>query len=276
MRSLTVPCFVLGALLSALMLGSGCSSSSGDVAASDAGVDAAPPDGRLLGSSVAMFGGTIATWATVSGGVVTEVGVTIPMTTIDGAPAAAWDPRLDAGEMAPVLALLDFPAFVTATTFVNHLEVDWNALGHPPTQYNKPHFDIHFYRSTRAEVAAIDCTNFTEPPEDSIPAGYFVPPSNIPGVCVPKMGKHGSPPGDDAPGLDWDRSMIFGYYGGQFTFIEPMVSRESLQAKASFTLPLPAPPSLHGTTRFPAKFDGRYDATKAQYDFVLSDFRTLD
>jgi hypothetical protein len=256
--------------------GAACSSSSSNDSAADAGTDATPPDGRLEGAAVDMFGGSVKTWATISGGLVTEVGVTLPMATIAGAPAART-PASPPAPSAPTRELLDFPAVVAATTFVNHFELDWNALGHEPAFYGAPHFDLHFYRPSRAEMEALDCTDGSRPPESAVPPGYSLPPPGFPGVCVPQMGVHASPAGDDSPTSSWKQSMIFGYYGEKFIFVEPMITKETLEAKRSFTLPLPAPASIGGAaTRYPTKFEARYDEAKSQYDMVLSSFQLLN
>jgi hypothetical protein len=66
--------------------------------------------------------------------------------------------------------------------------------------------------------------------------------------------------------------MILGYYGGRLTFLEPMVTREALLQKQSFSLNIPTPQVVGVSTRFPTRMNATWDEQRQAYDFVLTDF----
>ncbi|MBW3623419.1 MAG: cytochrome C [Armatimonadetes bacterium] len=218
----------------------------------------------VTGQSQNYFGGQVTTWAALSDeGTVEQVGFTLPLTSIQNA----------SGHGPETMAVLNFPQQVSAQTFVNHLNIGWNEHGHPPQGvYTVPHFDIHFYNQTPAQVQAINCTDTTAPEANRIPQGYALPPPTAPGSCVPQMGFHASPGSDFAPGNTFTRTMVLGYYGGRLTFLEPMVTRQQLLQKQSFSLAIPAPQVVGISTRYPARLQAEWDEDEQAYHFILTDF----
>jgi len=156
----------------------------------------------------------------------------------------------------------DFATFVLPlhqkardVTSFEHLTIDWNAHGHPPaTIFTVPHFDFHFYTITNAERMAIPpyplaMAAFDKlPPAGFIPAGYVADPGG-----VPQMGKHW---GDRsvAPGT-FTKTMVYGSYNGQVTFVEPMITLDVFQKAATFSLPYAQPTLFAEHTYYPTKYN---------------------
>ncbi|GHF43267.1 hypothetical protein HNQ07_002002 [Deinococcus metalli] len=157
-------------------------------------------------------------------------------------------------------------------------------MGHEPDRYGPPHFDFHFYGVDTAAVAAVDCQDATQPDPATVPAGWAPPvPPGVPDptvMCVPHMGYHALPltefsgPGQFQAGA-FDQVMVAGFYRGQLTFIEPMVTLAALERKSDFVLPVPRP-RLGRPTRYPTTFKGTYDAGTDSYTLTFSSFEFRD
>jgi hypothetical protein len=169
---------------------------------------------------------------------------------------------------------------VQQTTFLNHVELDWNHAGHEPTQiYGVPHFDFHFYHVDRKAVDAVDCSDTRLPAADDVPANYmFLPPPN--GQCVPQMGFHASdmtsPELSQTNPQPFTKTLILGAYGGQWTFIEPMVTRAFLLQKQDFGWDVPKPNTLGVHTLYPTRFDAHFDAETNAWVISFSRFVQTD
>lgn len=246
------------------------------------------PSQAVIGETASLFDGEVTTWARLSpDGTVTAVGATVQMATVRNAPVAEphADEDAEAGHHHAEAhsVRLDLPETARATTFFDHLQIDYNPAGHAPAAYRKPHFDLHFYGIDTDEQLAIDCTDRTMPADELVPAGYQVlppKPESEGGGCVPEMGNHAvdvdAPelrPDDPAP---FTQTMILGYYGGELTFLEPMATRQFLREHEGFTTSVPAPERLSRSTRYPRTFEAVYDEDRNAYRFVWSDFVTLE
>ena len=218
----------------------------------------------------------VCTWAKMQGETVLEVGATVPIGSIENAPAdttMVWPP-------VPV-ATLDIPEVARQKSGMVNLTVFWEPHGHPTPTFLTPHFDFHFNEISSAELADIDCKDLTKPA--SLPAGYALPDFDLPpdmtkmmgvstmvGLCVPKMGMHAVPAEDVQRKEPIKASMVVGYSIGKPIFIEPMISKALLVQKQSFDLPVPAVPGRPGAQ--PTKFRAEYDAQKQEYRLILSGF----
>ena len=218
----------------------------------------------------------VCTWAKMQGETVLEVGATVPIGSIENAPAdttMVWPP-------VPI-ATLDIPEVARQQTGMSNLTVYWEPHGHPTPTFLTPHFDFHFNAISAAELAAIDCKDLTKPA--SLPAGYALPDFDLPpdmtkmmgvktmvGLCVPKMGMHAVTAADVERKEPFQGSMIVGYIGGKPIFFEPMISKALLMQKQSFDLPMPAVPGWTGTPA--SKFHAEYDAQKQEYRLIFSGF----
>ena len=213
-------------------------------------------------------------------GAVEEVRFFLPMSVVENAPEAEFDPTVppptDTSEMSTILTL---PADVTDTTFVNHVSVEYNPAGHPPMDiYTRPHFDFHYYAIPPDEVAAIDCTDEEPVDEMRVPPNHAVAQPGLPpdGDCVPGMGLHAidltSPEMNPDNPETFTKTMILGYHGGRQHFVEPMISKELLMGRESFTIPIPKATELGWATRYPTTFAATFDTDKDGYVIVLRDF----
>ncbi|HZO86691.1 MAG TPA: hypothetical protein VFB38_00025 [Chthonomonadaceae bacterium] len=217
------------------------------------------------GETQQVAGRSVTTWAQVGpNNMVQEVGVTVPADLIQNPPAQAG-----AGP-AGALVTPAFPAVVQNTTFFNHFELQWEPNGHPPAVYSVPHFDFHFYGVPVAQVQAVTAPDTAVPDASRIPAGYTYPGVN---AVVPQMGAHASPDADFAPGAPaFTKTLIFGYYGGNLTFLEPMITQAFLNQRQNFTIAVPRPAALGRNTLYPTLLTVTYNAGTNSYDLVFSNF----
>src|SRR5260221_11282102 len=98
------------------------------------------PTVEVKGECTMVFKGQVCTWARSQGGKLMEVGATVPIATIEGAPALgemAWPPVAD--------AKLKLPAGVQAGSGLTQLTIFWQAMGRAPPPFALPHFDFHFH-----------------------------------------------------------------------------------------------------------------------------------
>jgi len=218
----------------------------------------------------------VCTWAKTQGETLLEVGATVPIGSIENAPAETtmvWPP-------VPV-ATLDIPEVARQKSGITNLTMFWEPTGHPTGAFFTPHFDFHFNSISSAEINAIDCKDLTKPA--SLPAGYALPDFDLPpdaskmmgvstmvGLCVPKMGMHAVPNEDVERKEPITASMVVGYSIGKPIFIEPMISKALLMKKESFDLPMPAVPGRTGAQA--SKFHAEYDAQKQEYRLIFSGF----
>lgn len=232
----------------------------------------------MAGDCANAFGGEVCTWAVMEGETVVEVGATIPLSAIEGAPGDAsftWPPATEAS----------IPLPAADQTGLTHLTMNWEPVGHPPQTFLVPHFDFHFYLISEADRVAIDCSQLMKPAE--VPAGYEVPDETLPpeiaaitgvdtliGVCVPEMGMHALPTADMANPEPFDGTMIVGYYEGEPIFVEPMIAQAFLMERQSFELAVPRIPGRDGIG--PTGFRAEYDEAQDAYRFTFSIHRPGD
>ena len=217
-----------------------------------------------------VYGADICTWAEVEGDRVVSLGANIPMASVENAPPEmemVWPP-LDAGTLA-------MPAVVQDQTGVQSLKIYWEAHGHPPGPYLVPHFDFHFYTIGAEETDAIDCSDESKPA--SPPAGYALPDVDIPeighlvGLCVPAMGMHALLQ-EELEGEDpFSGTMVIGYYADESIFFEPMITKDLLMERATFSLDMPMVPGVEDGVTIPAHFEAEFDAASDSYRFVFTE-----
>lgn len=218
-------------------------------------------------------GADVCTWVVTRGDRVTEIGVDVPLALIESVPAdppMVWPPQ--------ALASIPMPDEARTAFGIDHMEISWEAHGHPPATFMTPHFDFHFYNVGERAVAAIDCSDTSKPA--ARPAGYELPDVDVPdlgtlvGLCVPLMGMHAVPEGDVTATAPFDGSMLVGYYDARPIFFEPMVSKKLLLGRSSFTLPMPRVAGLPAGVRYPSTFRAEYDAASDKYRLVFGGFET--
>jgi hypothetical protein len=268
-------------LLSSLSVLAACQASVIEEPVTD--VHTPPPERTVVAGDMQPYSGsTVESWASLEEGSVVEVGITVPMTAIHnarvGIPEGA-DPTIPDSSNSVRLTL---PAIVTEQTFIDHFDLDYNPVGHPPMDiYTLPHFDLHFYGISEVEQLAIDCSDKMEIEAEKLPTDYVVGKPGRPpvGECVPMMGHHAV--SMKAPELSpenpavFDKTMVLGYYAGEMTFLEPMVTRDLLLAKRNFDFAIELPKTLPRKTMYPTEFSATFDAKANAYRFVLRGFEEM-
>jgi hypothetical protein len=213
----------------------------------------------------------VCTWIVLDGGRVTELGATVPIGLIESVPTdeeMQWPP-------VPLLSV-DVPPEARSQLALDHMEINWEAHGHPPASFLVQHFDFHFYSISRAEVDAIDCADATKPA--SLPLHYGLPDIEVPGMgtlvglCVPDMGMHAMPEPDIGATDPFGATMMLGYYAGDPIFFEPMVSRDLLLKRTGFDLPMPSVEGLPTGVHYPTTFRAEYDAASEAYRLIFGGF----
>ena len=222
-----------------------------------------------------VFKGHVCTWAKTRDTSLVEAGATVPIATIENAPAdqpMVWPPA--------AAAVIDMPASGSQSGFTQ-LTMFWENGGHPPASFLTPHFDFHFYTVSAAERTAMDCKDLGKPA--ALPVGYGLPDIPLPpdmaqmtgvpsliGLCVPSMGMHAILTSEMERKDAMSGNMVIGYYKGKPIFIEPMLPRTMLMQKKSFDLPVPDVPGMTGA--HPTRFHAEYDTTAKEYRFTFSAF----
>ena len=241
-------------------------------------------DRWIQGETTSLYDGPVSTWARIDGdGNIREVGLTIGLATVENAPVGTHGHEAGATTAhthSEPSVQAAFPAVVKAATYFDHISLDFVPAGHPPDPYLLPHFDIHFYGISTPEQLAVDCSDATKPEARLLPAHYMVVTTDGtpegPADCVPEMGQHAadltSPELDRVNPQRFTKTMILGYYGGDFVFFEPMITREYLLQRRSFELAVPAVFQPGRTTLYPTSFRGVYDRAADAYHLIWADF----
>jgi hypothetical protein len=206
-----------------------------------------------------------------------EIGVAIDAAGLEGLPTSGMSMnrlRLPANAPAPY-------------TFVMF---DWNAMGHEPAGiYDQPHFDFHFYLTPEADVDRIIPTSATFAQEaNSLPTGDFLPPMFAalapPGmepaaVAVPQMGLHWSDVrspelqamlGKPEAYEPFAKTFIYGSWNGEFTFLEPMITRAHLLTQPDEIIPVPQPAKYGVAGWYPTAYRVTFDRPANEYRVALT------
>ena len=167
-------------------------------------------------------------------------------------------------------------------TLYKMVMLDWNPGGHAPDPiYTLPHFDIHFYMTTKEEVAKITGGMHPHTPEFAekyMPASYItgVPLPNM-GMAVPGMGVHWVDV--NAPefgGETFTKTFIYGSYNNKVIFHEPMITvayLNSLTPNMPVVTPIPQPAHVQVSGYHPQAYTVLYDPTPGVYTVALTDMR---
>jgi hypothetical protein len=243
------------------------------VGAAAVGMSASPGPRLTQGECRSVNGGDVCVWAMTDDDTLTTFGATVSIRSIQNAPSDApmvWPPRPAATIPLPDVAR-------TASGFDN-LTVYWEPHGHPPGAFLTPHFDFHFNAIPATDVSAIDCSDATKPAHLS--ARYAMPDVAIPdmgtlvGLCVPGMGMHSLPESALRLTEPFEKTMVLGYYHARPIFLEPMITREQLLLRRSFTLDVPHVPGEPITVRVPTLFRATYDRGAQAYRLEFSGLTT--
>lgn len=168
--------------------------------------------------------------------------------------------------------LLELPPEAAGMGY-DHIGINWNPHGHiPQGVYDKPHFDVHFYlidTAARSSITAVgdDLERAHKAPAEALmPAGYILPP----GTEVPGMGAHAINPGsDEFIGKPFTKTFIYGFYDGALIFVEPMMTKDFLEARPNDHVPVPVPATYARPGYYPAQYGVWYDESRGEYVIAL-------
>jgi hypothetical protein len=180
---------------------------------------------------------------------------------------------------------LPIPTDANSKLPFKHVSMDWNPAGHEPLFYfDDKHFDFHFYTITETELMNMSTDSakmYKEPIPSDVPAGYTgyvnIPspgPGRIATGGVPMMGWHllDSTVQMIPNQYDFTHIFIYGFYNGKMNFLEPMVTKDFLEAKTPVTVAIKQPQTfLNSGNYWPTKYTIRYDATADQYIVEMHD-----
>jgi hypothetical protein len=224
-------------------------------------------EGTYLGQFTLMGNGTVRSFVTYGkNGKPSSLGVTFSESALSGLPE-----KLPAS-MPMWEYALSLPPEARVTGF-DHISLDWSPQGHEPNGiYTKPHFDVHFYLTSRAERKKITFQGVDKvagarrPAARFLPAGYVLPP----GTAIPNMGAHAiDAAAPELTGKGFTHTFVYGYYKGQVNFMEPMVTKAFLETKPNVTIPVKQPTAYFARGYYPTSYSMKYDAVRQEYTVSL-------
>lgn len=222
----------------------------------------------ILGDVVPFGNGTARSWVKKDAtGAYTAVGVTLTEAAMQGLPE-----DVTPGLVWMVEYVLNLPTEASDLPF-NHIGINWNPKGHMPSGvYNVPHFDFHFYTTTRDIRNKITargkdletCRN--APAKGEVPEGYmFAPESEEPG-----MGGHWVDGGShEFHGKDFTATFIYGSYDSKVIFWEPMITKKYIESKPNISIPLKVPQSYAIAGYYPTTYSILYDEQRKEHTIAL-------
>lgn len=236
------------------------------------------------GASIGIGNGQARTYVLMSpdGQSPLELGVSIDAAGLEGLPSDMRMNRMALPSQAPA-----------PFTFAM---VDWNPVGHePPGIYDLPHFDFHFYVVPETEVDQIVPTRPSFAAEaNHLPTGEVVPEHMIvltePGAdpaaaAVPQMGVHWldvrSPElqailGNQEGFAAFTKTFLYGSWNGEFTFYEPMITRDYLLSRPDEIIPISKPAAYAAPGWYPGAYRIAFDAQAGEYRIALTEFSWHD
>lgn len=220
------------------------------------------------GPVMSLGDGTVRSWISMnSDGFPMEIGIDMSLDALENLPMHAEEHEL----------VLRLHNHAQAATPFDHIVINWNPEGHPPTGvFTVPHFDFHFYMMPLAERMQIPAWSPTTdaafnnyPPEGYMPTTYFTPPGA--GTAEPRMGKHWLPV-NLGEYLPFSKIMILGSYDGEVNFVEPMVTLEHLLTGTDSSDAYPQPASFAAAGNYPTKYNIYHNTQTGHIYITLSDF----
>jgi hypothetical protein len=162
----------------------------------------------------------------------------------------------------------------------------WDPHGHAPAEiYGGPHFDFHFYMQSEAAVNAIgtgpcaglmNCADLQKA-LIPVPAKYKPAVYQDVGAVVPGMGNHlmdmDSP---EFHGHPFTQTFMYGAYGGNITFYEPMITKAWIEGLAAgrqgSCTTFPQPLAWKKAGWYPTAYCLGYGAKSKVYTVSIADF----
>lgn len=217
----------------------------------------------IYGQAAKLGNGEVRAFADVDKyGALQSIGFALSKDALEGLPMQMTDTTLH------LPSILNIPPYT-------HLVVNWEPHGHEPDNiYGLPHFDFHFYMIPEEDRLKITCMGedripcLTQPDPAKIPAFYVPTPEG-----VPQMGWHWvDPRSPEFNGQKFTSTFIYGFYNGNMTFVEPMVTREFLLSHPTFEKEIPQPQEYPADGFFPGKYSVSFDSSRNAYFVKLKNF----
>ncbi len=243
----TIKISVFVALLGLALIAAGC---------------VASKSGTFVGETKPLGNGMVRSWVTLDNdGKPLAIGVTFTEAALSGLPATL--PTTEYQLALPKQAS-DMP--------FKYIVVNWNPKGHvPPGVYDAPHFDFHFYMISPEVRYAITATGDDlvkvekKPAQEFIPAGYVPAPGG-----EPRMGAHWiDPASPEFNNQSFTKTFIYGFYDGNMSFLEPMVTVAYLGTKPNFSGDIKLPEKYLTSAYYPTRYSVKYDAASKEYTVAL-------
>ncbi len=259
---------------------------------------AGAPGERNLGQNWSFGNGTITTYAEFTEDKTpSAMGIVFSAGAMDELPASSSDQhhcfdRDSNGTVDPEMecfatheAVIPLPDVLAKRADVPFKWVlfNWNPVGHiPPGIYDVPHFDIHFYIETIANVFAVQdgpcgpefvrCDQF-EVAKKPLPPNYIHPDFQDVDAVAPAMGNHLIDlTGPEFNGEEWKRNFIFGVYDGKITFYEEMLTQAYLLSQPDACNEIKSPAAVGLSGYYPTQSCIRYDSATDEYTVSMEDF----
>ncbi len=256
------------------------------------------PSGRVLGQNWEIGNGTVTTYAEFTHDrAPSAMGIVYSADALDGLPTSSSDQHhcfdrdsngsvdLETECFASHEAVIPLPDALATRADIPFKWVlfNWNPVGHiPPGVYDVPHFDVHFYIESIANVFALQdgpcgpefirCDQF-ELGKKPLPANYIHPDFKDVDAVAPAMGNHlVDLTGPEFNGEQWERNFIFGMYNGKITFYEEMLTRAYLLSQPNACNPIKSPPAVGRSGFYPTQSCIRHDSATGEYTVSMEEF----
>ncbi len=178
-------------------------------------------------------------------------------------------------DRAEVVLLLPEAATATGLT---HIGLNWQPHGHPPDAiYHLPHLDVHAYTITPDQRAAITLDEptlaaaYVAPDPTLVPAGYVLAPNS----AEPHQGTHWvDPTSAEFQGQPhgFEHTLIYGFYDGAMSFIEPMVTMDFLNSRQSIAEAIAVPQRYSRSGAYPTGYRITYNDATDEHVIALTGF----
>jgi hypothetical protein len=90
-------------------------------------------------------------------------------------------------------------------------------------------------------------------------------------IAIPAMGVHWfDSTATEFHGAPFTSTFIYGFYHGNMTFLEPMITRAFFQTHPDFSATIKQPQKFQKSNYYPTGYQVKYDATKHLYFLILT------
>jgi uncharacterized protein len=243
----------------------------------------------IAGEQKPIGNGTVRTWLKVNATTrePRSIGVTLTERALSGLPAEAGPPQegsaklklMDGGPDHTFEYELKYPPEAAETAF-SHMGFNWNPQGHGPKGiFTVPHFDVHFYMATPEYRHAIVVdtqdadpvhvkTSNLEPPAQFLPPDYQLAPN----TAEPRMGSHyADVTSSQLKSGNFSNIFLIGAHGGNILFWEPMITKQYLETRPTFTATLKLPEAYPVSGYYPTAYSVVYDRSRQEFDISLDE-----